>query len=122
MAPKEKPLDLAIYVEHGADAPVEQWRAEIEGLLPDARFSEFVAHDGVRILAYEIDDRPEEKQLEAINELAWVEWSDGTAWTGPIEPKSTGGECPFAAIAASMSPEEIEAFKAEHMRELAKQA
>ncbi|MGB0513290.1 MAG: hypothetical protein ACPGJE_00460, partial [Wenzhouxiangellaceae bacterium] len=97
-------------------------RADIEGLLPDARFSEFVAHDGIRILAYEVDDRPDEKRLEAINELAWVEWSDGTAWTGPIESKSSGGGCPFAAMAESMSAEELEAFMAEHRRELSSQA
>lgn len=122
MIPTDKPLELMIYVERDADAPLERWRAEIEAMLPEARFAEFVAHDGVRILAYQVDVQPEEHRLEAINELAWVEWSEGTAWTGPVVMKSSGGGCPFAAMAESMSPEELEAVMAEHRREASSQA
>lgn len=121
MKSSEKPLELVIHVARSADASLEEFRAEIEALLPTARFAEFVVDDDVRLLSYHLDERPETDRLEQVHELQWVEWSDGTAWTGPVVQESSGEGCPFAALAEQMSTEELEAFRAEHRRDLSKQ-
>jgi len=112
-------LKLAIFVDAThQDRDRDALHADVAQLLPEGRFLEDLDHAKVqRVLTYEFDQRPELERLERLDHLDWVTTSEGTAWTGPLPeppPRVGTGQCPFAAMAESMSEEEMKAFLDEH--------
>jgi len=112
-------LQLIIFVDPShQDQDRASLLAAVAKLLPEGRFVEDRDHGGVqRVLTYDFETKPDPKTLERLDHLAWVSSSEGTAWTGPVSeppPREGSGQCPFAALAESMSEEELQAVLAEH--------